>query len=577
MSENGSKRRDWVKNAAIIFLSVMLVLTFFSNTFMNYSLPEVAAQYVQPGTITEKIRGSGTIESGDPYNIQVNETRTVESVLVRVGDTVQKGDILFMLADKESSELKAAEDTLDALMLDFELQLLNGSVSTSVANNVQSGNISSLSENQSKIVAAEAEIEKWQKEVDYAQSQVDYLSNVQSQIANSKPDTAKEEQKLAAAQAAYNADPVKQAYEKIAQLDTKIAECDQVIEKFKPENNPVIGYDEEVSGGNVTYHPIYEVKQEDYLQAANNRTIYVEQRNKQLAIVNDATAKAQYDKLQKELSQAQTDLSNAQNSVEDSSAAIRTQLSNWNLELSNRQKSLDAANEAKNQLLSDIAAELNLDSKMDQIREQQETIDKLREQATGTVIEAPISGTISSINIIAGQDTVAGSAIATMQPEGAGYTMSFSVTTEQARKLNPGIQAELVNNWRYDDVVVTLTKIMPDPSDPSQRKNLVFDVTGSVTAGQSLNVAVGDKSANYDLTVPNSAIREDSNGKFILIVETKSSPLGNRYKATRVDVEVLASDDTKSAISGLENSYEFVITTSTKPVTAGQLVRLAEQ
>ena len=46
MNENGGKkRREWVKNAAIIFLSVMLVLTFFSNTFMNYSLPEVAAQY----------------------------------------------------------------------------------------------------------------------------------------------------------------------------------------------------------------------------------------------------------------------------------------------------------------------------------------------------------------------------------------------------------------------------------------------------------------------------------------------------------------------------------------------------
>ena len=42
MNENGSKKREWVKTAAIIFLTVMLILTFFSNTFMNYSLPEVA-------------------------------------------------------------------------------------------------------------------------------------------------------------------------------------------------------------------------------------------------------------------------------------------------------------------------------------------------------------------------------------------------------------------------------------------------------------------------------------------------------------------------------------------------------
>lgn len=42
MNENTKKRREWIKNAAIVFLVIMLILTFFSNTIMNYSLPEVA-------------------------------------------------------------------------------------------------------------------------------------------------------------------------------------------------------------------------------------------------------------------------------------------------------------------------------------------------------------------------------------------------------------------------------------------------------------------------------------------------------------------------------------------------------
>ena len=78
------------------------------------------------------------------------------------------------------------------------------------------------------------------------------------------------------------------------------------------------------------------------------------------------------------------------------------------------------------------------------------------------------------------------------------------------------------------------------------------------------------------MVVPNSAIREDNNGKFILIVESKSSPIGTRYIARREDVEVLASDEIKSAISGGVSGYEFVITTSTKPIEAGQYVRLPE-
>ena len=226
MNENGTKRREWVKNAMIVFLTVMLLLTFFSNTIMNYSLPEVAAQYIQSGTITAKIRGTGTVESGDPYNIQAKETRTVESVLVRAGDTVQKGDVLFVLADKESEELKAAEKALEASLLEFELQILSGNLSNSVINNVQNGRVSSVSSYQSQIVAAEAEIEKWEKEIEDIELAISQLNALQGQLAVSSPDTSEEEKKLAEAQATYDADPYKQAKDKIAELDSKIAECD---------------------------------------------------------------------------------------------------------------------------------------------------------------------------------------------------------------------------------------------------------------------------------------------------------------------------------------------------------------
>jgi len=72
MSEQTVKHRGWVKNAAIIFLSIMLVLTFFSNTILNYSLPEVAAQYAQSGTITTKVRASAPIEANMTFNVEIN-------------------------------------------------------------------------------------------------------------------------------------------------------------------------------------------------------------------------------------------------------------------------------------------------------------------------------------------------------------------------------------------------------------------------------------------------------------------------------------------------------------------------
>ena len=569
MNENsGKKRREWVKNAAIIFLSVMLVLTFFSNTFMNYSLPEVAAQYVQSGTITAKIRGTGTVESGDPYNVKINETRTISSVLVKTGDKVVKGDPLFLLEDKESKELTDAQAALDKAMLDFELALLSGDISNSTFQNVQNGNVASINTYQSRIVAAEAEIDRWQKQVDEATNAINQLKTAQVNVdAGGTPDTGSEQNKVNAAQAALNSDEVKIAKDKISEWQAAQATCQATIDKY---NENIAS---SVSGNGF----VNQVTEDKYQLALKNREQYQSLINERQAFINNNPDKVKaYDEKVKALADANKALADKQNSKENSTNSLTVQTQNWQTELDKRNIQLKAAQDTKEQLLKDISTELNLDYQLDSLQKQRDDIAKLQENAVGASIEAPISGTITSVTVKAGDEAQPDTALVTMQPEGKGFTMSFSVTNDQAKRLSVGDKADLVNSWRYSDMDITLASIKPDTTDPGQKKLLTFDITGDeVTPGQSLNVSVGQKSANYDLIVPNSAIREDSNGKFILIVESKSSPLGNRYVATRVDVEVLASDDTQSAVSGALYGYEFVITTSTQPVEAGKLVRLA--
>ncbi|WP_440526924.1 HlyD family efflux transporter periplasmic adaptor subunit [Simiaoa sp.] len=570
MNENGGKkRREWVKNAAIIFLSVMLVLTFFSNTFMNYSLPEVAAQYVQSGTITAKIRGTGTVESGDPYNVKINETRTISSVLVKTGDKVEKGDPLLLLEDKESKELTDAQAALDKAMLDFELALLSGDISNTAYTNVQTGQIASVGTYQSRIVAAEAEIDKWQKQVDEATTAINQLKTAQVNVdAGGAPDTSSEQAKVAEAQATLNNDWVKIAKDKISEWQAAKAACDATIAKYEERILSSVS-------GNEGY--TNQVPEDEYNVAKTNRATYQTLINEKQEQINaDPAAVTAYNNKVNALAEANKKLTEKQNSKTNATSSLTVQTQNWQNELDSRNAKLKAAQDFKAQLLKDISTELNLDYQLDSLKKQRDQIAKLQENAVGASIEAPIAGTITGVTVKAGDEAQPDTALVTMQPEGKGFTMSFSVTNDQAKRLSVGDKADLVNSWRYSDMDITLASIKPDTTDPGQKKLLTFDITGDeVTPGQSLNVSVGQKSANYDLIVPNSAIREDSNGKFILIVESKSSPLGNRYVATRVDVEVLASDDTQSAVSGALYGYEFVITTSTQPVEAGKLVRLA--
>lgn len=561
MNENGTKKREWVKNAAIVFLTILLVLTFFSNTIQNYSLPEVATQYVESGSITAKIRGMGIVESGDPYSVKIDqsEVREVTSVEVRVGDKVEKGQVICYLVEGDSKPLEEArktlEDKLDALdraQNAFEQALLTSNYDISVIQGA--GNTASVSTYLKQIYAAENAVNAAEQEVKTAKAKVDEwdlkIRNLENQISISQfnsADVTNETKALKEIQSNLTA-----AQNWLTTLDAQIA---QEKDRLKT-----------VSGGDASVLNSLNAQRLE----ANQNVISLEsqERNAKAALeAKKATvnAEATVNNLKQQISVAQAERAKASD--------VQAQ----------KEEILTINKNNQSELIANISATYNLGGLRDAITNAQEEVnsaqsevDKLAQKSMSNEVTAPISGTITALNVKSGNEVSSDGVVATMQPEGKGYTMSFSVTNQQATRLSVGDPAELVNAWRYDDIQVTLASIKPDPNNPGQNKLLTFDVTGeSVIAGQNLNVSVGQKSANYDMTVPNSAIREDSNGKFILVINSKSSPIGTRYFASRVDVEVLASDDTRSAISGGIEYYAYVITTSTKPVEAGKQVRLA--
>ena len=79
------------------------------------------------------------------------------------------------------------------------------------------------------------------------------------------------------------------------------------------------------------------------------------------------------------------------------------------------------------------------------------------------------------------------------------------------------------------------------------------------------------------MVVPNNAVKGGSSDKHVLVIKEKHSPLGNRYIATRVDVEVVAQDDKNTAINASLDEYAYVITTASKAVNPGDQVRLSDE
>ena len=657
--KNTTKRREWVKNAAIIFLTIMLLLTFFSNTIMNYSLPEVATQYVQTGTITAKVRGTGKVEASDPYNVIAKESRVITSVAVKQGDIVEKDQVIYYLEESESDELTKAEQELEDLELNYMKGLFGANVSPEVITKVANGNIDSFSQLQTKVTDMQNRLEAAKKRVEECQKNVDDLTLQSTKDTNNAGVSTKNEE-LTKDQATTDLTEAQNRFEKdkaatIASLNAQITEVNsqiadlekllsnaeasagsgtgsgnntsssydgqrkKAIESLKKTVNvilkglskPELGdvgltkiedaykgvydaikdnkdYQTLIADYNATHMLIDNIEQnaKDVNNLyANNQTLLSRKKadlanlQKQLAEVQAITASSDggVQDAQNRLNQANRNILEITTANSQTSVAWQNRLADANAALKNAQAVYDLLKEEQTSLAADINAELDLSKTNKDIQKKKEEIERLKEKSMGSAVKAPVAGTITTVKYVAGETTQPEDVMAVIQPEGKGFTLSISVTNEQAKKVQIGDMAELQNSWYYDDARVMLSAIKPDPDNPGTNKLLVFDVSGStIQADQSLSISVGQRSQEYELVVPNSAIREDNDGKFILTVESKSSPLGNRYIATRVGVEVLASDDNNSAISAPLYGWEYVITTSTKPVEAGKQVRLAD-
>lgn len=656
MEENTYKiRKDKVKNIAIIFLSVMLVLTFFSNSILNHSLPEVATQYVRYDTITEKVRGSGTVTADDPYKVVIKDSRTIESVAVKAGDTVTKDQVLFYLEDSASEELKkkeeevkAKEDELSKQVLEYMTSILSVDISNEAYQHIQSDNIATVAAYQAKIEAARQKVKSAQDTVDSLNRQIlvagmssedDVDRDTELAIATANRDSASKRMTEAQAKITEAEATIKALDEKAAGAGAGSGEALEVtaLNATNDYNTGKTDYDAKKDSlvGELNYlntdpaTPVFIAN--DYFDSSTGivKDLNALTRLQDLAQQADdssggsaamtafnamkdeyndlLTAKTKMDAANKDvsdynaaksaLSSAKTALTNATNEYNSYQAKVEsltnkksestgdnTELQNsLKISLADAEAVLKAAQKEQDQLLKDVSNELALSSKNDEIADTEkelsklnEELEELKEESTGATIDAPIEGTVISISKTAGETTTPNEEIALIQVAGKGMSLSFSVTNDQAAKVKVGDPAQLQNSWYYEDVKVTLSKIKPDTENPGKKKLLEFNVEGSVQSGETLALSIGERSAEYEHVVPNSAVREDKNGKFILIIEEKTTPFGNRYKAKRVNVEVIASDETKTAIQAELQGYEYVITTSNKPVETGDQVRLAE-
>ncbi|MDE6775176.1 MAG: RND transporter [Ruminococcus sp.] len=582
-------RREVIKTVLIIFLAVLLVLTFCSNTIRNKSLAEISTERTTSGKLTERLRGSGLVESNQSYGVTVDGNKVIDTIMVKTGKEVKKGDVLFTVGTEESEEITDAEDALAALELEYNKLLLTPPADYTEENQAIKNardDLSAAIAARDKAAANQGNEDAAKQNYQYNKSQLNYYTKLQTKLTAMV--TAIDTDEYVGAPAEYTGELItllnalndaEKAYNEAVEIYTamlsggsQFPEDDEIMTEpgenqstGRPAGREASATPEETEAARIEMEKA-ETARDAAKNTYNNRKY--ELRNEYVAQLEDAENNVDYyTSLTEdyEIGSAGSGMTAAD--LDDDVRQKQRALEDLIAQLDKTQK--ENANQGK-------IDNLDIEAKKKEIEKAKTKIKKLKEENSITEIKAEHSGIVSNINLRAGDETVPDMDVMTIDIAEDGYTVKVTVEAEKTKKIKKGTAAEVVNNWS-GDIEAVLMDIRNDTTANSKNRILVFDVTGDVDSGSYIDLSIPCGSGSYDSIVPKSAVHEDSEGKFVLVVESKSSPLGNRYYARRVPVEVQASDEISSAVSGSISNGDYVITAASAPVKAGDQVRMNDQ
>lgn len=592
-----NRKREIIKTILIVFLIVMLVLTFCSNTIMNKSLAEITTESATSGKLTERIRGSGLVESNQSYDVKVDGNKIIDTIMIKTGQEVKKGDVLFTVGTEDSEELETAQASLIALELEYQKALLTTPEDYTAENQAISNAREDLNAAIAKRNNAIANSDSAQ------QSLYDYNSNKNERTRKTKifdklqsTIIAIDSNDYASASVEYigNLIFLYDAYSKAEEdYNTAYALYTQMLTGKPSENpseSPTENYTDTTSdtdngSQDSTQEPtttptpdndtLEALKADADAKRAVRDTTLEEYNNNKAEIRNDLMN--QLYSIESDIDSLNEQIANYESSQGSDSAMSIEQ---YDEDIRVKQNALEELivnlNKTKNENdLQNKTNTLEIEAKKKEIDNLNKKIEKIKQENSITEIKSEYSGIVSSISAKIGEETVPDVPVAVIDIAEEGYTVELTVEAEKTKKIKKGIEAEVVNNWN-GDITAVLTDIKNDTKANSKNKILKFSVTGDVSTGTMIDLSIPCGSGSYDTIVPKSAVYKDSKGSFVLIVNSKSSPLGNRYYAKRVDVEVLASDEISSAVQGAISSGDYVITTASKPIKPNEQVRMKD-
>ncbi|MBO4636616.1 MAG: HlyD family efflux transporter periplasmic adaptor subunit [Clostridiales bacterium] len=605
------KNRRWVTRGMIAFVAILALLTFFSNTVMNMTIPKVIGKQAVRGNLSQTNNATGTIESTDKQDVKGIDGRVVDSVNFSNYNEVQAGDVILTLRPPENTDsLDELRTRLTALQREVEYAdrtpatttdytALREAVNTAQENlELARATLSQAQNRDATIAAAQAIINENSPLVPGLEASVsaaaETVESIQGQISQLQSEIDSREEQIATlinlgvptptptpVPGMLAARPVRDIIlNEETTPDTTDTTDTNPSESTPSETTPSTGASSdpsETAPTETTPAPT---------SAANSSTerigvlrAEIEEREQQISELtsqlSDATARRD---------EASANLAAVNGAIEEATAAITAagelpSVSSAQSSVNLAESSVNTARTTLNntQITDEITREQAADTrndKLEQIAQLERQIAEMEARLEVVEITAPVSGYLFNVSVSAG-DTLSKDTVAfTVVPYDSQYTVTFKFSSEVAQTLSAGMPLTCDAYWINS---VIITTINPDPDDPRGSRLVKCALSGDyMFPGESITVVADRSNKDYEHVIPSSAINEDNTGHFVYVIEESSSPLGDKYVVKRVDVTVEATDGALTAISGEGIDRGMIVTRSEEPLHDGDRVRLED-
>ncbi|MBR2597098.1 MAG: HlyD family efflux transporter periplasmic adaptor subunit [Clostridiales bacterium] len=586
----GSARRSRVVKAMVAFVAVLALLTFFSNTLMNLTIPKVMGAYASRGNLSYSNSARGTITVENQTEVKGLEGRTVDQVKVTNYDTVQAGDTILTLKPiEESEDLQSKRDRLKQLERDAEydsrtdnttdftsyydsINMAKATLSDAedtlyaVQNKdaVEEENKQIINEESVKEVSLKATVTEAAKTVEDIQKQIDAID------ASIAPLQAQIDVYTALGTPTPTPRPDAPETTEPAATEPETPVPEGATATPTPSPSPAPAYDED---GLDPTSPTYEMEK---------LMLKIRQYEDQKTALESQLEAAQtrLDESSAELAECQGKIKDAQAEIDalkqlPSEAAAQNAVTTARNAVNTAQKALSDAQTAAG--ITEDKARDTAEDREEEIAKLKKQIEELEKQAKVTEIKAPVGGYIYNISVASGDALTAKTFVTYIIPETDRVcSVSFKFSSQAAQSIRVGMDLEITSGFIQG---CTVQSIKPDPDNPRANKIVKCMVAGNdAWPGEEITVNAGRGNDNYKCVVPSSAVSEDNNGHFVYVIVGSSTPLGDKYTVKRVDVSIEATDGAATAIKGegLDKYDVMIVVRAEKPLEYGQRVRLED-